>query len=133
MFEAEGVYFRVGYLLILYIDSRPPIDRNKCLWLKRWKNVFTCKCSSSNRFLLRLQFDGKFFLLNLERTYMYCPWRKRGGGWDLINRGLTRHIPMHVPSQDLDFQRHMSWYFFYVQWAVEMRGDCSFDWYCCKY
>ena len=35
--------------------------------------------------------------------------------------GLTWHIFVHVPSQDLDFQRHMSWSFLS---SVKMRGDC---------
>ena len=36
---------------------------------------------------------------------------------------------MPVPSQKLDFLRHMSWSFFVcIQW-VKMRGDCSFCWY----
>ena len=31
-----------------------------------------------------------------------------------------------VPSQNLDLQRHMSWY--YVQW-FEVKGDCLVGWY----
>jgi len=30
-----------------------------------------------------------------------------------------------VPIQDLAFQRHLSWSFFFVQ-CFEVRGDCSF-------
>jgi hypothetical protein len=37
--------------------------------------------------------------------------------------GLTRHIFVPVPSQDFDFQRHMSWSFLC---SVKMGGDCSF-------
>jgi hypothetical protein len=44
---------------------------------------------------------------------------------------LTCLTPPHFcvcPKPGIDFQRHIFFNFFYVQW-VEMRGDCSFCWY----
>ena len=41
--------------------------------------------------------------------------------------GLAPHIFVPFPSQDMEFQRHMSWSC-YVQW-VKARSDYSFCWY----
>jgi hypothetical protein len=39
--------------------------------------------------------------------------------------GLTLPHLGPVPSQELDFQRHMLWYFFCFVSSVRMGGDCS--------
>ena len=37
---------------------------------------------------------------------------------------------MHVPSQDLDFQCHISWSFLCVQWVVVRSRDINDCWFC---
>jgi hypothetical protein len=57
----------------------------------------------------------------IEKGRLGASYREGTVGCQLI--GL---IPPQVSSQDLDFQRHMSWI---VVWcSVKMRDDCSF---CC--
>jgi hypothetical protein len=48
-----------------------------------------------------------FFIVCL---YMYCRWipSYQEVSWDHIN-WLTRNFCVQEPSQDIDFQRHMSW------------------------
>ena len=48
-------------------------------------------------------------------------------GWDYISR-FNPTMFQCLSQVRTDFQLHMSWSFFYVQW-VSMRGDCWFCWY----
>ena len=71
-----------------------------------------------------------FFLIH----FIVYGWRssyKEKQDWDYISRFIPRYICVPVASQDLDFQRHMSWFFSCsVSW-VEMRSNCSLGW--CKF
>jgi hypothetical protein len=51
------------------------------------------------------------------------------GCWDPICMFNPATFFVPVPSQNLDFQRHMSWSFLCSVSTVKMRGDCSFCWY----
>jgi len=45
----------------------------------------------------------------------YCRWKscyQEEEGWDLINRFNPATFVVPVQSQDLDFKRDISWYFF---------------------
>ena len=66
----------------------------------------------------------RFFIYTLSLDIQLS----RGKDWYPINRCNTHHICMAVPSNDMDFQHHISLFHFCVQW-VKVRGDSSFCWY----
>jgi hypothetical protein len=61
------------------------------------------------------------YVLPLERIQL-----SRREGWNPINRFSTATFFVHIPSQDLYFQRYMSWPCFCSVSSVKMRGVCSF-------
>ena len=76
---------------------------------------------------LILYFESKWRVIYLEqKSISVCVTYVVEGRVVMTLAGLTRHICVPVPSRDLDFQRHMSWFFFVCVHLIKMSGDCSF-------
>ena len=80
--------------------------------------------------MVRFWFEEYFGPSKFRKAIHILSFEVKRGRAGIPMTGLTRHISVHVPNQDLDFKLHMSLtVVFNVQWADEMRGDCLFYWY----
>jgi hypothetical protein len=70
----------------------------------------TTQCRFSKMFFVEHRAAHAYVCIPIVCLYMYCRWipSYQEVSWDHIN-WLTRNFCVQEPSQDIDFQRHMSW------------------------